>query len=231
MSINSYLLWQSVLLAGVPIALALALFYFVLSIAGWRGPYRKKRLVRLAFCLLAVPILPLIHVVLLYGVAFPYEARQQERHRQERVDEASFAHVGDLAPSFSITDTSGAKLVLGEQQGNVVLVNFFSTSCGACCRELPLLEKLWDEHRENDKFEMIVIGREETIESVVEFQSKYGYTFPMAPDPERTSYSLFAKELIPRTYLVSKDGKICFTSTGFYEEDTTRLQRELAKQL
>jgi peroxiredoxin len=231
MSINSYLPLQSALQAGIPIALALAVFYLVMAIAGWRGPYRKKRLVRLAFCLLAAPLFPLIHVVLLNGFVFPYEARQQDRLRQERVDEVSFVHVGDLAPSFSISDTSDSEFVLDELQGNVVLVNFFATWCGSCLKELPHLQKLWDEYRENDNFKMIVIGREETNESVVEFQAKHGYTFPMASDPNRTSYSLFAKELIPRTYLVSKDGIICFASTGFYEEDSIRLHRELAKQL
>lgn len=231
MSIDSYLPLQSVLQAGVPIALALAVVFLVAAITGWRGPYRRKRLVRLALCLGAVPIFPLIHIAILYGIVFPYEVRQSERLRQERIDAVSFVNIGDPAPSFSITDTSGVEFVLDGLRGKVVLLNFFATWCGPCLQELPHLQKLWDDNRENGDFALIVIGREETNESVTAFQSKHGYSFPMASDPERSVYSLYAKELIPRTYLVSRDGRICFASAGFYEEDMPKLQRELAKQL
>ena len=233
MSIDSYLPLQSALEAGAFIALALAIIFLVTAIAGWRGPFRKNRLIRFALCLGVAPLFPLVHAALLYGVVFPYEARQGDRLRQERVDDVSFVNIGDTAPSFSITDTSGTKFVLDDLRGKVVLVTFFATWCGPCLLELPHIQKLWDDNRENDDFVLIAIaiGREDTNESVAAFQSKHGYTFPMASDPQRASYSLFAAELIPRTYLVSRDGTICFTSTGFYEEESARLQRELAKQL
>lgn len=231
MSINNYLPLQSALEVGAFIALAFAVVFFIMALAGWRGPFRKKRLVRFALCLGAVPLFPLVHVALLYGVVLPYEARQMERLRKERVDAVSFVNVGDAAPSFSVTDTSGAAFVLEDLRGKVVLVNFFATWCGPCLLELPHIQELWDENRDNGDFVLIAIGCEETNDSVTAFQSKYGYTFPMAADPEHATYSLFAAELIPRTYLVSRDGTICFASTGFYEEDMARLQSELTEQL
>jgi peroxiredoxin len=233
MSVKNWLPLQSALQAGAFIALALAIVFLVAAIAGWRGPFRTRRLARFALCLGAVPFFPLTHAAILYGVVFPYEARQAERRKQERVDAVSFVNVHEAAPSFSITDTSGVEFVLADLRGKVVLVTFFATWCGPCLLELPHVQKLWDDNRENDDFVLIAIaiGREDTNESVAAFQSKHGYTFPMASDPQRASYSLFAAELIPRTYLVSRDGTICFTSTGFYEEESARLQRELAKQL
>lgn len=231
MSINSYLPVQTALHAGLFIAMALAIAYLVAAIAGWRGPYRRKRLIRLALCLVAIPLFPLVHAALLYGLVFPYEARHGERLRQERTSAASFVRIGDPAPTLTTTDTNGVEFVLDGLHGKVVLVNFFATWCGPCLQELPHIQKLWDDNRENGDFALIVIGREETNESVAEFQSKHGYTFPMAADPERAAYSLFATQLIPRTYLVSREGRICFASTGFYEEDMARLQEELADQL
>jgi len=231
MSIKSYLPLQSALHAGAFIALALAIVLLVAAIAGWRGPFRKRRLVRFALCLGAVPLFPLIHAALLYGVVFPYEARQGERLRQERIDAVSFVNIGDMAPSFTITDISGAEFVLDDLRGKVALVNFFATWCGPCLLELPHIQELWDDNRDNDDFVLIVIGREETNESVTAFRSNNSYTFPVASDPSGSVYSLYAKELIPRTYLVTRDGRICFASTGFYEKDMARLQKELAKQL
>jgi hypothetical protein len=53
----------------------------------------------------------------------------------------------------------------------------------------------------------------------------------MAADPERVVYSLFATELIPRTYLIGPDGKACFVTTGFYEGELAELKAEVAEQL
>lgn len=233
MSVKSYLPLQSALQAGAFIALALAIVFLVAAIAGWRGPFRKRRLAGFALCLGAVPFFPLAHAALLYGVVFPYELRLGERLRQDRIDAVSFVKLGDAAPSFSITDTSGVEFVLDDLRGKVVLVAFFATWCGPCLGELPHIQKLWDDNRENDDFALIAIaiGREDTDESVTAFRANHVYTFPMASDPERASYSLFAAELIPRTYLVSADATIRFTSAGFYEEDMARLRKELAKQL
>ena len=202
------------------------------AIAVFRGKGRRKRLLLgAAYGLALFPVGVVAQFVLLNWIQIPSLAREAERQGQERIDAVSFVHIGDPAPSFTLTDTHGREFVLDDQRGKVVLVNFFATWCGPCLQELPHVQKLWDDNRDNGDFALIVIGREETSESVTAFQSKYGYSFPIASDPERSVYSLYAKELIPRTYLVSPDGKICFTSTGFYEEDMAKLERELVKQL
>ena len=90
MSVKSYLPLQSALQAGAFIALALAIVFLVAAIAGWRGPFRKRRLAGFALCLGAVPFFPLAHAALLYGVVFPYELRLGERLRQDRIDAVSF---------------------------------------------------------------------------------------------------------------------------------------------
>lgn len=223
--------WLNELL-GVLGMVAIAGAVILAAIAVLRGKGRRKRpLLGAICCIVTFVVLAIANYALIFLVQLPSLAREAESQRQERIDAVSFVHVGDPAPSFTITDTNGAEFVLDDLRGKVVLVNFFATWCGPCLQELPHVQKLWDDNRDNGDFALIVIGREETNESVTAFQSKHGYSFPMASDPERSVYSLYAKELIPRTYLVSPDGKICFASTGFYEEDTAKLQRELAKQL
>jgi len=97
--------------------------------------------------------------------------------------------------------------------------------------ELPHMEDIWKANRARDDFAMLVVGREETDDSVTEFKHKRNYSFPIAADPEGAAYSLYAKELIPRTYLIMRDGTICFASTGFQEDALAALKAELAKQL
>jgi len=230
MSTSTYNALTFALLGSSILALLLGVAYLVAAIVGWRGPHRKKRFVRFAICFGTFPVLVAAQQAVLFGLFLPSLGGQAERQRQDRADAASLVHVGNPAPSFTLTDTDGAEFVLDTLRGKVVLVNFFATWCGPCLQELPHVQKVWDENRNQGDFALIVIGREETDESVAEFRSRHGYTFPMASDPQRSVYSLYAEELIPRTYLVSPDGKICFASTGFREQDLAGLERELAQQ-
>ena len=83
-------------------------------------------------------------------------------------------------------------------------------------------------------FSVIVIGRDETDDAVKAFKKKHGIRFPIAADPGGVVFSLFAKESIPRTYIISREGKVVFSETGFAGEEhfaqiKTALRRELAK--
>ena len=231
MSADLYNACATVLGFGSLAALGLAVAYLVAAIVGWRGPYRKRRLVRFALCVAAVPVFPAATYSLLFFVFLPSVALENNRIIKEHRNASAVVHDGDQAPSFTLTNTDGREFVLDDHRGKVVLVNFFATWCGSCLRELPHVQEIWDKHQDNSRFALIVIGREETNDILNDFRSKHGYTFQMAPDPERSAYSLYAAELIPRTYLIDPDGKICFSSVGFDETDLAALKSEVVKQL
>jgi thiol-disulfide isomerase/thioredoxin len=115
--------------------------------------------------------------------------------------------------------------------GKVVLINFFATWCGPCQLELPHIEKIWSDLKHEDGFQLVVIGREETPEAVRAFRQERGFSFPMAADPDRAIYSLFAKELIPRTLVISPKGQVVYSTAGFLETDLEELNAMLKEQL
>ena len=131
--------------------------------------------------------------------------------------------VGDRAPAFSVQMTDGTTRSSGELRGKVTVVSFFATWCGPCILELPHLQELYKRHQGDDRFEMLVIGREETQETVQEFVREHGWTFPAAADSERRTFDLFAENGIPRVYVIAPEGKIAFQSIGFTERGITRL--------
>ena len=59
----------------------------------------------------------------------------------------------------------------------------------------------------------------------------------MAVDPEATAFHKFAKQGIPRTYVISRDGTILFQTIGFadeldvYKKEFERLRRTIKKEL
>lgn len=151
---------------------------------------------------------------------------------QQPTDTAAHTKVGDRMPAISVQDTSGAPFALASQSGKVVVVNFWATWCPPCKAEMPRLEKeIWQKYKSPD-FAMIAIGREETRKTVTAFQKKYpAYTFPLAYDPHRSTYKLFADSGIPRNYVVDRHGTIVYQSLGYLPENLPALDNAIQQAL
>ena len=116
---------------------------------------------------------------------------------------------GQQMPAFTIVNDNGTQVPSSSLKGKVILVNFFATWCPPCQKELAEVQKtLWPKYKDNKDFALLVIGREHTDAELQKYNEKKGFTFPLYPDKNRAIYGAFAKNLIPRSYLVDKTGKV-----------------------
>ncbi len=227
---------------GALLTSIVACAFLAAGVVGWNTPKRRTRLLKFSCFLVAAPILLGLHQAVFWGVLRPplarkFEAMVQKQQleiqnsRKRQADLASLATIGEAAPSFRINIADGSEFTFDELRGRIVLLNFFATWCGPCHLELPHLQELWDQYGNREDFALLAIGREETTDVLQAFVAKHEYSFPVAADPERRVYSLYAKELIPRTYLIGRDGRIHFATTGLYESELQELREVLARQL
>ncbi len=146
-------------------------------------------------------------------------------------EETNLVAVGQLAPDFSAQTLDGGTFSLSAHRGQVVLVNWFATWCGPCKEEMPYLQKeVWERFRGAD-FAMVSIAREETLQVVQPFVTKYKVTWPFALDPERQAYAQYAEAFIPRNYVIDRAGKIIFQSQGFERPEFEQMISIIAKEL
>jgi peroxiredoxin len=97
--------------------------------------------------------------------------------------------------------------------------------------EMPHLEKdVWQKFKDKGLV-MVALGREHKDEELKEFQKKRHLTLPVASDPERKVYGLFATKYIPRNYLISADGKIAFQSVGYDQKEFAAMIAQIEKEL
>ena len=143
----------------------------------------------------------------------------------------TLAQVGEPVPDFELTTIDGLPFRTTDLRGQVIVLNFFATWCGPCQLELPHLQAIWDEFRNHENFQMLLVGREESAENLRAFQQKNEFTLPMASDPDASIYGRFASQSIPRTYLISSQGTVVYEWTGAYEKEILRLRRLLREEL
>lgn len=235
MSISTY---NSILFAlqiGAFVAICVMIVSFFGMIIRWDSPRRGRHILRLLLSLGIIAGCIVVQQAIFWKMLMPtlrdQQMAEQEADRAKQLEESSVLKVGDPAPEFTLTMTDGKEFSMSEAHGDVVLINFFATWCGPCRAELPHIQQIWDERKENPRFRLLVIGREETMESVKLFCEDLGFTFPAAPDPDRVIFSMFAHDLIPRTLVISPEGKIIFSQVGFSEPDVPKLEALLDEQL
>ena len=157
-------------------------------------------------------------------VIFAFVARAQ--------NDGDIIKVGDQMPAFTIVSDDGKQISSASLKGKVVLINFFATWCPPCQKELAeVQQKLWPKFKDNKNFQMLVIGREHTDAELAKYNEKKGFTFPLYPDKNRAIFGAFAKNLIPRTYLIGKDGKVMYAGKGYTEEEFAGLMDKIGASL
>lgn len=118
-------------------------------------------------------------------------------------DKVTSIKVGERIPQFSVVLDDGSSLSSSDLQGHRSLIVFFNTSCPDCRRELPVLQRVYDQAPAGSR--IVCISREEDSESVAAYWAASGLTLPYSAQTDRAVYSKFASGIIPRIYAVDEN--------------------------
>jgi cytochrome c biogenesis protein CcmG, thiol:disulfide interchange protein DsbE len=116
---------------------------------------------------------------------------------------------GFPAPDFELSTPTGESIRLSDLRGQAVLVNLWATWCPPCRAEMPAIEKLYNEYKE-DGFVVLAVNMtyQDDPERVPSFVDEYGLTFPILMDIQGTVGTDYQLRSLPSSYFIDRDGII-----------------------
>ena len=141
--------------------------------------------------------------------------------------EDSFAKMGvvspkneKIAPNFTLETVTGEKISLKDFKGKTVLLNFWATWCQPCKKELPSMQRIYEE-LSSEGVEVVAISIDRNKkERVKQYIKNHNLTFPILLDPGqkvRKDYFILG---LPTSYLIGIDGKLKGFISGAREWDS-----------
>jgi peroxiredoxin len=107
---------------------------------------------------------------------------------------------------FTLQDLDGKSWTLKELRGSVVALNFWATWCPPCRKEMPDLDSLYKQFK--DQGLVILAVSDEGADKVKPFITQQKVTYPILLDPGRKVNELFEIEGIPKTFVYDRSGKL-----------------------
>ena len=121
--------------------------------------------------------------------------------------------LGDVMYDFTVMAADGNQVTLSEMlaEKEMVLINFFYTTCGPCVNEFPYMQEAYEMYQ--DKVGIIALDPLDDSNTVANFQGSMGLTFPMASVQAAWSQT-FGITGYPTSIVVDRYGVICLMEVG-----------------
>ncbi len=132
-------------------------------------------------------------------------------------DGAEPVGVGGVAPDVRLAMLDGSSRSLSELRGRPVVLNFWSSTCAPCLKEMPDLERVATDHAAA----LTVVGVDvtDTAAAGKDMVAKTGVTYPNARDPQAEIFAAFGGTALPRTVLIDAKGKVVEVHNGALTAD------------
>jgi len=145
---------------------------------------------------------------------------------------AQALNIGDKAPDFTLKSTLGKNLNLKEQQGNIILINFWASWCGPCRKEMPALQVLQEKYQDLG-FSVWGINVEQENQAGKRFLADLKLTFPIFFDAKNTLSATYQVAAMPTSVIIDRNGIVRFIFRGYksgYENKYAKAIKQLIRE-
>ena len=127
---------------------------------------------------------------------------------------------------WKLVNQNGEVINLDTFKGKVILINFWATWCPPCIAEMPSLQDLYEDYKEDVVFLFVADDKKNKVEKFIEDKK---YTIPVYFQASERPVEIQSNSL-PTTYIINTEGKIVVDKTGAADWNSKRV-RDLLNEL
>ena len=166
------------------------------------------------------PLAPVAHIAFVLAAAvgvyaFVSVAKEGEGRRRCSATcllRPNYAGYEKKAPGFVLKDTKGHDISLESYRGKVVVLNFWTKTCGPCMEEMPEIADLTRILKPMDDVAVVTVSTDDTAQEAADTLKavlKEEAPFAVLIDPDAKNVTgKYGTSLYPETWIIDKNGII-----------------------
>lgn len=125
--------------------------------------------------------------------------------------------------NWQLQSNKDYKLNFKDTKGKVVFVNFWATWCPPCIAEMPSIQALYKDYKNDVVFLFVTNDAFKTVEK---FKTKNNFTFEVF-NPISSVPNKLETQSIPRTFIINKKGEIVIDKSGALNWNSIKVRNQL----
>ena len=128
--------------------------------------------------------------------------------------------------SFSFRDEKGNTVSIANLKGKVVFINFWATWCPPCRAEMPSLNDLYNQFRNDDQFVFVFLNEDNDPAKAATYLQNNSFAMPLVNSAGSMPPEIYSGTL-PTTVILNTEGKIVYKHEGLAKYNTTEFIKQL----
>lgn len=132
------------------------------------------------------------------------------------------------AVPFSYKNEKGEIISTGSLKGKVVFINFWASWCPPCRAEMPSIDELYKQFKNDERYVFIFINEDEDKQKAINYLRKEGFDLPVMTSTSSISSELYSGTL-PTTIVLNKAGEVVLKHEGMAKYNSASFIDDLKK--